>query len=97
MSESPEKARDAVLVKSHPEDTKDGVVCRGHDFNQHARNDIDALLASYRTTGFQATALTRAIDEINKMLTYSALDDDGAPQKCTIFLGYFLFSISLKN
>ena len=42
---------------------------RGPDFNFPI--ELDTLLGSYATTGFQASALSRAIDIINKMVDLS--------------------------
>lgn len=39
---------------------------KGYDFNQGA--DLRAVMKSYLTTGFQATSLGLAIQEINKMV-----------------------------
>ncbi|KAL5483684.1 hypothetical protein EMCRGX_G020090 [Ephydatia muelleri] len=73
---------------------------RGYDFNN---GDVDyrALLASYRTSGFQATNFGLAVEEIEKMLkardqpvppeaqnSYFKEPEDGQLTNCTIFLGY---------
>lgn len=44
---------------------------RGADFN--TKVDLDALMSSLMTTGFQATQLARAINEVNKMVSISIL------------------------
>jgi len=60
-------ALEAVLVPS--EQLPEGSVpIRGHDFNDS--RDIDSLLASFASTGLQATALGRAIEEVNSMLDW---------------------------
>ncbi|KAI8049185.1 DHS-like NAD/FAD-binding domain-containing protein [Syncephalis plumigaleata] len=73
---------------------------RGYDFNQGI--DWTKLIDSFGTTGFQATALSRAIEEVNKMLRWRLSDDPinvndpneiHDPERrrntrCTIFLGY---------
>lgn len=92
----PKIAQDAILVKSVNDTpfTKDAKVCKGIDFNKEVT--LDDLLGSYMTTGFQATHVGRAIDEINKMLHWRPSKEmeeeyaaDGKPYpKCTIFLGY---------
>ncbi|VEL27540.1 unnamed protein product [Protopolystoma xenopodis] len=51
-------------------DLPEGVVhfVRGYDFNRGIH--LDDLLASYLTTGFQATELARAIDVVNAMVSF---------------------------
>ena len=39
---------------------------KGHDFN--TGRDIDSIMQSMFTTGFQATALGQAVNEINRMV-----------------------------
>ncbi|CAJ1442300.1 unnamed protein product [Effrenium voratum] len=46
---------------------------KGYDFNQGL--DYDALVESYLRTGFQATNLGKAIQEIDRMLDWSLADD----------------------
>lgn len=62
-------AMEAVLKASGdlPEGTPK---IRGYDFNQGV--DLQALLASYITTGFQASSLGLAIQEINLMVRGAA-------------------------
>lgn len=62
----PAIAADAVLVKS--EKLLSPTVI-GYDFN--AGVDYDALLSSYARTGFQASNLARAIEEVSNMLNWS--------------------------
>lgn len=62
---APSVAMEAVLKRSCdlPEDmTK----IRGYDFNQGV--DLQGVLKSYLTTGFQASRLGLAIQEINNMV-----------------------------
>lgn len=61
----PAVARDAVLKESAalPEDVPR---IQGYDFNQGV--DHRALLHSYLTTGFQASSLALAVQQINKMV-----------------------------
>jgi deoxyhypusine synthase len=40
---------------------------RGYDFN--AGVDFDKLMAAMMTTGFQATALGQAVEEVNRMVS----------------------------
>lgn len=73
-----------VLIKS--EDMPAGTaVVRGHDFDTGGC-DLDSILASYRTTGFQATNLALAIDEINKMLAWRLSDDAVTPAESEEYL-----------
>ncbi|KAK9534956.1 hypothetical protein VZT92_007369 [Zoarces viviparus] len=92
---APSVALAAVLKPSCdlPEDT---LKIRGYDFNQGV--DLQAVLKSYITTGFQASSLGLAIEEINlmieKRLEPAEEEDDGtedvhhSKSGCTIFLGY---------
>ncbi|KAI9592856.1 DHS-like NAD/FAD-binding domain-containing protein [Syncephalis fuscata] len=92
-------AHEAVYVASQdiPFETQP---VRGYDFNQGIH--LEGLLDSYLTTGFQAMAVGKAIEEINKMINWRMSDEPVAdtdpddyldPEvrrntKCTIFLGY---------
>uniref|UniRef100_A0A8C5G5Y5 deoxyhypusine synthase n=1 Tax=Gouania willdenowi TaxID=441366 RepID=A0A8C5G5Y5_GOUWI len=78
-----------------PEDTPK---IKGYDFNQGV--DLQAVLKSYLTTGFQASSLGLAVQEINSMIEkrlepVKTEDNESqeiykSPHKtgCTIFLGY---------
>eukprot|EP00743_Colponemidia_sp_Colp-15_P004764 GILK01005131.1.p1 GENE.GILK01005131.1~~GILK01005131.1.p1 ORF type:complete len:380 (+),score=57.19 GILK01005131.1:55-1140(+) len=95
----PSLAQQAVLVSSSsvPEGTP---VVKGYDFNKGV--NYKALLNSYKTTGYQATSLAMAIDDINEMLKWRLSDvpvADDEPEewadpvkrsqtRCKIFLGY---------
>ena len=46
----------------------DGVPVRGYDFNKGV--NFTELLSSLKHTGFQATHIGMAIDEINKMVRF---------------------------
>uniref|UniRef100_A0A3P8YMD2 deoxyhypusine synthase n=2 Tax=Esox lucius TaxID=8010 RepID=A0A3P8YMD2_ESOLU len=89
-------AKNAVLMQSTalPDDIPH---IKGYDFNQGV--DHRALLQSFLTTGFQASSVGQAIQEINKMIEkrlepveeQEACDpSDSSPSHsgCTIFLGY---------
>ena len=65
MSEVPQLVKDAILASSEPVPEGSEEV-RGYDFSSGV--DYSALLASYRTTGFQATNFGKAVEEINKMV-----------------------------
>jgi deoxyhypusine synthase len=94
MEPAPHEAASAILVPTTG--SFGSVEVRGYDFNKG--NDLSAVLASYATTGFQATHFSRAVDEINKMLAWRLTDDpvdlsDFTPEeirdtRCTIFLAY---------
>ena len=66
---APSVAMEAVLKPSCdlPEDMPK---IRGYDFNQGV--DLQAVLKSYLTTGFQASSLGLAIQEINHMVRGSS-------------------------
>ena len=60
-----ETAQTAVLVKS--EDLPAGTPqVRGYDFNKGV--NFERLMESYYTTGFQATSIGKAIEEIDRMV-----------------------------
>lgn len=82
------------------EDCPEGTpVVRGPDFDDESIC-LDSLLASYATMGFQATNISKAINEINKMLNWRLSDEPiredeseeyldpefRANQKCKIWL-----------
>lgn len=66
MKAAEEMSREAVLTRMG--ELPDGVseVVTGYDFNKGI--DYDAIFATYRTMGIQATNLSLAIDEVNKMV-----------------------------
>jgi len=66
----PAIAADAVLVKS---EQLHSPTVLGYDFNKGV--DYSALLDAYARTGFQATNLARAVEEIEKMLNWSLADE----------------------
>uniref|UniRef100_A0A3Q3W477 deoxyhypusine synthase n=1 Tax=Mola mola TaxID=94237 RepID=A0A3Q3W477_MOLML len=94
---APSIAMEAVL-KSSCDLPEDMPKIRGYDFNQGV--DIQAVLESYINTGFQASKLGLAIQEINHMIEKrlepvqpdegkECKDSVDAPKSgCTIFLGY---------
>ncbi|XP_017277475.1 deoxyhypusine synthase [Kryptolebias marmoratus] len=93
--QAPSVAMEAVL-KSSCELPEDSLKIRGYDFNQGV--DMKALLKSYLTTGFQASSLGLAIQEINHMIEKRLEPAEEVDEKesghpapksgCTIFLGY---------
>ena len=72
----PTSALDAVLLKSvdMPEGTP---TVKGYDFE--GTLDLQALLDSMLTSGFQATQFGYAVDEVNKMLKWR-LSDEPVPE-----------------
>lgn len=91
-SQAPSLAIEAVL-KPSCELPEDMPKIRGYDFNQGV--DLQAVLKSYMTTGFQASSLGLAVQEINNMIEkrlepIGVNESDSSPNKtgCTIFLGY---------
>ena len=74
MAEVPTSALDAVLLKSveMPEGTP---TVKGYDFE--GALDLQALLDSMLTSGFQATQFGYAVEEVNKMLAWRLSDDPG--------------------
>lgn len=92
--QAPSVAKEAVL-KPSCDLPKDMPKIRGYDFNQGV--DLHAVLKSYLTTGFQASSLALAIQEINTMIEKRLEpveegegNESGETSKlgCTIFLGY---------
>ncbi|XP_019744284.1 deoxyhypusine synthase [Hippocampus comes] len=91
--QAPSIALEAVL-KTSSELPEDLPKIRGYDFNQGV--DLQAVLKSYLTTGFQASSLGLAIQEVNHMIekrleVVEADNESGdTPSRpgCTIFLGY---------
>uniref|UniRef100_A0A1A9WLL2 deoxyhypusine synthase n=1 Tax=Glossina brevipalpis TaxID=37001 RepID=A0A1A9WLL2_9MUSC len=98
MSEEPKIAKDAILKRSEqiPSDTPQ---IKGYDFNNGI--DYTKLFDCYKTTGFQATNLGEAINEINRILDCRSLplteeekDSHETDEfikrkyKCTLFLGF---------
>lgn len=97
-NDTPSIAKDAVFCES--KNLPDGTPSiRGYDWNSGI--NYHELFKSYKTTGFQATNLAAAVDEINKMLRCR---DEQLPEdkidnletdefikrkkNCTIFLGF---------
>lgn len=99
--QAPSVAMEAVLKPSCalPEDMPK---IKGYDFNQGV--DLEAVLKSYFTTGFQASSFGMAIQEINHMIEkrLEPVEEDKGNESsegnesresshkpgCTIFLGY---------
>jgi deoxyhypusine synthase len=67
------ESHDAVLKPSNTKDS--GRVIKGYDLDSSDRIDLDAILESYISTGIQASQLSMAMTEINKMLDWSLADE----------------------
>eukprot|EP00195_Chlamydomonas_chlamydogama_P004850 CAMPEP_0202901004 /NCGR_PEP_ID=MMETSP1392-20130828/12674_1 /ASSEMBLY_ACC=CAM_ASM_000868 /TAXON_ID=225041 /ORGANISM="Chlamydomonas chlamydogama, Strain SAG 11-48b" /LENGTH=357 /DNA_ID=CAMNT_0049587485 /DNA_START=147 /DNA_END=1220 /DNA_ORIENTATION=+ len=92
------EAHDILMIKANVE--PDTPAIRGYDFNKGL--DLQALLDSMLTTGFQATSFGQAVEEVNRMINWRLSDDpvtDDTPEKfrdpkfrasvrTKIFLGY---------
>jgi hypothetical protein len=76
------EALNAVLIPSD-EMPQDAVKVEGFKFG--SAFSLSQLLASYATTGFQATALSQGIEIINEMLHWRGEEEK---EKTKIFLGY---------
>jgi deoxyhypusine synthase len=61
----------AVYVTSQA--INDAVQVRGYDFNKGL--DYNEVFKTYVHTGFQATSLGQAIEEVNKMIAFRLSDD----------------------
>ena len=64
-SSTPSIAKEAVLVTSEAMPANAEVV-KGYDFNEGI--NYHSLMQSFRQTGFQATNLGLAIEEVNRMV-----------------------------
>uniref|UniRef100_UPI00358E3597 deoxyhypusine synthase-like n=1 Tax=Myxine glutinosa TaxID=7769 RepID=UPI00358E3597 len=90
-SEPPSAAVSAVLGKS-VDLAGQALEVRGYDFNTGI--DYTALLASYRTTGLQATAFEAAVQQVNNMIEKRhelvPIEGEGTSVRsaCVIFFGY---------
>ena len=97
------KAKDAIFQPSQLEEGEAGLRVEGLQISESGGPiTVEELASSFITTGFQATNLGLAIEEVNKMLSWRLSDDpiketdseertDPAfrkHQKCTIFLSF---------
>ncbi|XP_037648648.1 deoxyhypusine synthase [Sebastes umbrosus] len=96
--QAPSVALEAIL-KTSCELPEDLTKIRGYDFNQGA--DLQAVMKSFISTGFQASSMGQAIQEINLMIEKrlepveedekketEVPDEHRSKSGCTIFLGY---------
>lgn len=98
IDEGLKKAKESVMKKSEHLDHKD--IVKGYDFNQGV--NYSELFASYTNMGFQASALGKSIEIVNKMIRWKLCDEEidedesdyykdmnvRKKTRCTIFLGY---------
>lgn len=72
LSKVPSVSASAVLTESAsmPEGTP---ICQGHDFSG-SRNSLDTIMKSMLTTGFQATNLALAVEQIKAMRSWRLSD-----------------------
>ncbi len=97
------KAKDAIFQPSQLEEGEAGLRVEGLQISESGGPiTVEELASSFITTGFQATNLGLAIEEVNKMLSWRLSDDpiketdseertDPAfrkHQRCTIFLSF---------
>lgn len=92
-----QKAKESVFMKST---TLNSDIVKGYDFNKGI--DYPSIFASYKNIGFQANALSKAIDIITHMIKWRLSDEPITEDeselyldplirkqtRCTIFLGY---------
>ena len=67
-----EKLNEAVYKESEGVE-KGTPECWGYDFNKGL--DYSAMFKTYKNTGFQATSLGQAIDEVNNMIKWRLSDE----------------------
>lgn len=92
MDESSAKQAAAVVLAASEPLPPDALIVRGYDFEGDSV-DYAALLASYATTGFQASHFGQAVEIINDMIAWrptpEMLTAGVKPDaRCCIFLGY---------
>ncbi len=66
MTSVPDVSQQAVLVKSDEAFITDKNIIKGYDFNNGI--NYDKMFEMFKYTGFQATNLALAIEEVNKMV-----------------------------
>ncbi|GAM24438.1 hypothetical protein SAMD00019534_076130 [Acytostelium subglobosum LB1] len=73
QSGAPDSAKEAVFFQSNPKDLEGKPLIKGYDFNEGV--DYAKLFKSFTQTGFQASAVGQAIDEINRMISWRLVDE----------------------
>lgn len=68
----PEFVKQNLFVKSSPDEKEFNTKVQGYQFSKPdesgSKVDYHALLESFRTSGFQATNVALAVDQINEMV-----------------------------
>lgn len=92
-----EKTRSMILLNSQPISSEEfKIKVKGPNFEDpQSRLNIQGLMNSYESIGFQATSLSQSIEIINKMRSWRLSDDDPTikggsteDQSTRIFLGF---------
>ena len=100
VSQVPKEALESVYVKSNASHLKKENEVHGWDFNKGI--DYESMFRQYTHVGFQASALGKAIEEVNKMIKWRLSDEEPTEKdvgefldpefrknvRCTIMLGY---------
>ena len=100
VSQVPKEALESVYVKSNAGHLKKENEVHGWDFNKGI--DYESMFREYTHVGFQASALGKAIEEVNKMIKWRLSDEEPTEKdvgefldpefrknvRCTIMLGY---------
>lgn len=73
MDGAPDIAKSSVFVDSETIETP---IVKGYEFSAEQPTNFDELFAKYAFSGFQATNLGNAIEEINKMLYFKFKPDE---------------------
>jgi deoxyhypusine synthase len=96
MQNSRETCFHKTLVKD------EGAIVKGYDYNNATEIDYKAILDTFYTTGIQCTELGKAMQEVDKMLSWSLADEPVAEDeeeayksvdarknvRCTVWLSY---------
>jgi len=99
-----EQAKESVFQKSNQFHYNEEDKVKGYDFNlkNDGKIDFEALLNTFKFIGFQASNYGKAVEEINKMITWRLSEEEilfgesdeyknpqiRAKTRCKIFLGY---------
>lgn len=81
--------------------TPDGPIVRGHDFGRPdgRGRDLDAIMDAMMTTGFQATTLGQAVQELNRMVRvfFRGREGGGVRARVSLSLSFRRFHHALKK
>mmetsp|Transcript_21285 Transcript_21285/g.63573 ORF Transcript_21285/g.63573 Transcript_21285/m.63573 type:complete len:362 (-) Transcript_21285:13-1098(-) len=75
MSAIPGVAAAAVLAPSDASGIAGSAECAGPDFALPGGRELDAMMAKFLTTGFQATNIGRAVEEVRRMRAWRLSDE----------------------